>query len=169
MRTRNRRSTSQRRRTTWATVSSTISIPAANGFNTIDLLGLFKADGGTQQAVTIARTHLRVIPTSASWALGNNFHVGIIKGQSSDVGAGVVGAPTPAANPYADWVIWDYHFFDNALGLNQYTGAQLEYDLKSMRRLEELQMNYNLVIDVPAAATFPAVFQVTGRILLMLP
>jgi len=38
-----------------------------------------------------------------------------------------------------------------------------------MRRLEELQMNYNLVITVPASSVFPATFLVTGRVLLLLP
>jgi hypothetical protein len=66
-------------------------------------------------------------------------------------------------------MLWDLHYWDNTPAVNQYSGAQLEIDSKAMRKLEELQMNYNLVIDVPAAATFPAVFQVTGRVLLMLP
>jgi hypothetical protein len=38
-----------------------------------------------------------------------------------------------------------------------------------MRRLEELQMNYNLVLEVPASSVFPVTFLVTGRILLLLP
>ena len=167
---RGRRTTrAARRRTTWATVAQTVSIAAANGFNTVDLLSNFKADGGTQQAVTVGRTHLRIIPSSASWALGNSFHVGLIRGQMSDVGVNVAGAPTPAAQPYEDWLLWDLLVWDNVPAVNEYGGAQLHYDLKSMRRLEELQMNYNLVIDVPAANTFPAVFQVTGRVLLLLP
>jgi hypothetical protein len=133
------------------------------------LLSNFKADGGTQQAVTITRTHLRIVPTTAMVA-GNNFHVGLIRGQMSDVGVNIAGAPTPAAQPYEDWLLWD-HIFVDALGpsLDAYQGTQLRYDLRSQRRLEELQMNYNLVIDVPAASVFPAVFMVTGRVLLKLP
>jgi hypothetical protein len=164
-----RRRSAPRRSTTWATVSQTFSIAAANGYQTADLLSNFKADGGTQQGVTVARTHLRVVPTSAMVA-GNNFHVGLIRGQASDVGVNIAGAPTPAAQPYEDWLLWDYMFVD-ALGpfLDSQGGTQLKYDLRAMRRLQELQMNYNMVIDVPAASVFPAVFQVTGRVLLKLP
>jgi hypothetical protein len=158
-----------RRRTTWATVETTASIPAANGFVTLDLLSNFKADGGNQQAVTVTRTHLRIIPTAGMTALGNNFHVGLIRGQMSDVGTNIAGAPTPAASPYEDWLLWDHLFVDASTSLDQYSGTQLHYDLRSQRRLEELQMNYNLVIDVPASAAFPAIFQVTGRVLLKLP
>jgi hypothetical protein len=163
-----RRSTSTRQ-TTWATVEATASIAAANGFQTLDLLSNFKADGGTQQAVTITRTHLRIIPTAGVQAAGNNFHVGLIRGQMSDVGTNIAGAPTPAAQPYEDWLLWDHLFTDQTASLDAFSGTQLHYDLRSQRRLEELQMNYNLVIDVPASAVFPAVFMITGRVLLKLP
>jgi hypothetical protein len=149
-------------------VSSTISVAAANGYQTIDLLSNFKADGGTQQGVTITRTHLRVVPTT-TLAAGNNFHIGLIRGQASDVGTNIAGAPTPAAQPYEDWLLWDYLFVDSSGELNEYGGGQQHYDLRAMRRLMELQMNYNLVIDVPAASVFPAVFMITGRVLLKLP
>ena len=160
---------SQRRRTSWVTVDQTISIPAANGYNTIDLLASFKADGGTQQAVTIGRTHLRIAPTAGFQAPGNSWYLGLIRGQNSDVGASVVGAPNPATALYADWLLWEHVVVDTGLGINQYNGEQLMIDSKAMRRLEELQMNYNLVITVPASSVFPATFLVTGRVLLLLP
>jgi hypothetical protein len=100
---------------------------------------------------------------------GNNFHVGLIRGQASDVGVNIAGAPTPAAQPYEDWLLWDYLFVSAAGDIDRYGGSQLAYDLRAQRRLQELQMNYNMVIDVPAASVFPAVFQVTGRVLLKLP
>jgi hypothetical protein len=134
----------------------------------LDLLSNFKADGGNQQAVTVTRTHLRIIPTT-NLAAGNNFHVGLIRGQMSDVGVNIAGAPTPAASPYEDWLLWDHLFVDPGTTLDAYGGFQLHYDLRAQRRLEELQMNYNIVIDVPAAAAFPAVFMITGRVLLKLP
>jgi hypothetical protein len=150
------------------TVDQTFSIAAANGYQTNDLLTTFKADGGTQQAVTIARTHLRVCPVTNP-ALGNNFYMGLIRGQNTDVGVNTAGAPNPATALYADWLLWEHVFVDTQAQFTAAGGAQLELDLRAMRRLEELQMNYNMVIEVPAWATFPAVFQVTGRILLMLP
>jgi hypothetical protein len=109
-----------------------------------------------------------VIPTGIP-AASNNFHVGLIRGQASDVGTNIAGAPTPAAQPYEDWMLHDYIWTDGAGEINEFGGNQLRYDLHSQRRLEELQMNYNMVIDVPAFAAFPAVFQVTGRVLLKLP
>jgi hypothetical protein len=87
----------------------------------------------------------------------------------SDVGTNVAGAPNPATDDYEDWMLWDRLVWDTQALLTPAGGAQLHYDLKSMRRLEELHMAYNLVLEVPAWASFPAVFQVSGRVLLMLP
>jgi hypothetical protein len=87
----------------------------------------------------------------------------------SDVGTNIAGAPTPVGNPYGDWLLWDYLYFDSQSCCDSPLAAQLKYDLHSQRRLDDIQMNYNMVIDVPAYAAFPAVFQVTGRILLKLP
>jgi hypothetical protein len=70
---------------------------------------------------------------------------------------------------YDDWMIWDHLFSDFSGAFNEFGGFQLNYDLKAMRRLEELQMNYNGVIEVASWTAFPAVFNVTGRVLLMLP
>jgi len=163
------RSGGNRRRTSWVTVDQTVSIAAANGYQTIDLLASFKADGGTQQAVTIGRTHLRIVPTAGLGAIGNSFYVGLIRGQNTDVGVNVAGAPNPATALYADWLLWEHLVADIQANLNEHRGNQFSYDLKAMRRLEELQMNYNLVLEVPASNAFPVTFNVTGRILLLLP
>jgi hypothetical protein len=102
-------------------------------------------------------------------ATQNSFHFGLIRGQMSDVGTNIAGAPTPAASPYEDWLLWDLLVYDQTSSLDQFSGTQLHYDLRSMRKLSELQMNYNAVIDVPAAAAFPFVARLCGRILLKLP
>ena len=165
----------QGRRTTWATVASTVSLGAADDYSTTDLLSNFKADGGVQQAVTVARTHLLLQVTSAVNP-GDNFAFGLIRGQNTDVGANVAGAPVPDLDPYNDWVLWQWRFASSVnsggvTGCYSHMGFTnvLAYDVKAMRRLEELQMNYNLVIKQLAATTFPVVFQITGRVLLMLP
>lgn len=163
----------QGRRTTWATVTQTVSLAAADDYFTFDLLANFKADGGVQQAVTVARTHLLDTITSGVTA-GDNFALGLIRGQSTDVGTNIAGAPTPDVDPYEDWLLWQWRFATDAGdGVTTYSehGATnvLSFDLKAMRKLEELQMSYNLVIKQLAATTFPVVHQVTGRVLLMLP
>jgi len=163
---------SQGRRTTWATVTQTVSLAAANDYFTFDLLANFKADGGVQQAVTVVRTHLTDSVTSAVNP-GDNFVYGLIRGQNTDVGANVVGAPVPDLDPYEDWLLWRWYWASNTIagGIYSHTGSTnvLPVDLKAMRKLEELQMSYNLTIKQLAATTFPVVHQVTGRVLLMLP
>jgi hypothetical protein len=158
-----------RRKTTWAHVLETVSIAAANGYSTIDLLQQAKADGLAQQAVTITRTHLRITWQSPAPAAGNNWYYGLVRGQSQDVGANVVGAPTPVNEPYADWLLWDYLYADNNGLFFPHHANQHVIDLKAQRRLEELQMNYNMVIGVVAAPSFPVTLQVMGRVLVTLP
>jgi len=158
-----------RRVSTWATVTQTVSIAAANAYSTFDLLANFKADGGTTQGVTVARTRLLYTTTSTLNAT-TNFTVGIIRGQASDTGTSIAGAPTPDTSPYEDWAYWAWHFTD-ANGNWNYEGTAngKALDLKAQRKLPELQMNYNMVIKSLAAPAYPQVFQVTGRVLLLLP
>jgi len=163
----------QGRRTTWATVQETVSVTAADDYVTIDLLSNFKADGGVQQAVTVVRTHLLDAITSAVDP-SDNFVLGLIRGQNADVGSNIAGAPVPDVDPYDDWLLWQWRFASNngsEIGVYSEHGGTnvLTWDLKAQRRLEELQMNYNLVIKQLAASTFPVVHQITGRVLLMLP
>jgi hypothetical protein len=123
-----------------------------------------------QQGVTIARTHLRIVVTNTTApAGGNSFYVGLIRGQNTDVGVNVAGAPNPATAPYEDWLLWDHVVADGSGNFDAYGGTQLHYDLKAMRKLSELQMNYNIVMEAPAWSAFPLVAVITGRILLLLP
>jgi len=160
------------RRTTWAIVTQTISHAAANDYSTIDLLANFKADGGVQQAVTVVRTHLLDSITSTV-APGDNYTFGLIRGQNTDIGNNVVGAPVPDLDPYNDWLLWQWRWASDTIagGIFSHTGSTnvIPVDLKAQRKLEELQMTYNLVIKTLAAGTFPVVHQITGRVLLMLP
>ena len=163
----------QGRRTTWATIEDTYTLAAANDYATADLLQNFKSDGGVQQAVTVVRTHLLVAVTSPV-AVGDNFALGLIRGQNTDVGSNIAGAPVPDLDPYDDWLLWQWRWAGaQAGGAPNYShlGATnvLYFDLKAQRKLEELQMCYNLVIKCLASATLPMTFQVTGRVLLLLP
>jgi len=163
------RNSGARRVTTWATVTQTLSITAANQYQTFDLLANFKADGGTQQGVTITRTHLRTTLQSATNAT-TDFTYGLIRGQNTDVGTNIAGAPVPDADPYEDWLLWRWLFTDQNGNFNASGSSNTdEIDIKAMRKLPELQMTYNYVLKVLAAPAYPMVFQVTGRVLLTLP
>jgi len=178
MRNRRLRSTSTRRRTTWATVDQTFTLAAANDYFTLDLLANFKADGGVQQAVTVVRTHLLWAVTSEVTP-GDQFAFGLIRGQTADEGSNIAGAPEPATDLYEDWMLWQRRVASSVLtgsgdGNGVYSAQgltnTLEFDLKAQRRFEELNMSYNLVVQaVSSQAGFPQVHEVTGRILLMLP
>ena len=162
---------SARRRTVWASVAGTHSVPAANGYDAIDLLAGYKALVGADTAgVTIARIHLRLIPTAGLTAIGNNFVHGIIVSDSNDLGTNVVGAPRPAADTHLDWMLWDWMFNDSqGSGLTELDSGQVRIDLKSKRKMHQLNQTLIHTVQVPASAVFPTVIQVTGRILLMLP
>jgi hypothetical protein len=150
-------------------VNQNVALAAVADWATIDLLADFKADGGVQQAVTVARTHLILtVHNSTTNDPGDQFAWGLIRGQNSDVGASIPGAPRPSLDSYEDWLLWETLTADTAGKYYPGNGNTWRYDLKAMRRLEELQMSYNAVFEsISAAATFD--IQITGRILLMLP
>ena len=160
-----------RRRTTWATVAQTASIPAANGFTVLDLLQQYKAVvGAADPGITIARTHLRLVPTAGFTAVGNNLAVGLIIVNENQVGTNVAGSPRPASDTELDWMYWDWMYQDSETsGITELDSGQLRVDIRSKRAMRQVGETYGLAIQVPASAAFPAVIQVTGRILLMLP
>jgi hypothetical protein len=160
-----------RRRTVWATVTATHSVPAANGYDSIDLLAQYKAAVGADTAgITIARMHLRVIPTTGLTAIGNNFVHGIVVSETNDLGTNVVGAPRPAADLHLDWMYWDWMYNDSqGSGLTELDSGQQRIDIKSKRKMHQVGQTLLHVVQVPASAAFPTAIQVTGRILLMLP
>jgi hypothetical protein len=158
-----------RRRTAWATVTATHSVPAANGYDVIDLLAQYKAAvGASTDGITIARVHLREVVTS-TLAAGNNFQTGIIVTDLNDLGTNVPGAPRPAADLHLDWYLWDWQYVDRLGMVNEQGAANTARDLRSKRKMHQVSNVLGHVVQVPAASTFPFVMNVTGRILLMLP
>jgi hypothetical protein len=165
-----RGSGSTRRRTTWATVTATHSIPAANGYDAIDLLAQYKAAVGEATAgITIARIHLSVVPTAGLVTTGNSVVEGIIVSDQNDVGTNVVGAPRPAADLHLDWLSWKWVFTDENTLKNPSGGDSWDHDIRSMRKMRQVGNTLLHVMQAPASNVFPVVVQVTGRILLMLP
>ncbi len=166
-----RASGSARRRTVWATTTTTVSVAAANAYTVSDLLSQYRAVVGADTAgATIARAHLRFSITAGMTAIGNNLAYGIIVTNPNDVGASVAGAPRPAADLHDDWMWWEWRYVDVS-GFIADSGAVAQWtvDLKGKRKMHQVGQTLAVVVQVPASAVFPAVVQVTGRILLMLP
>lgn len=163
---------SARRRTTWATLfTQGFSLTAANQFLTIDLLSEYAGVAGAELAgISILRT-IWLLTVLGTPAAGDQFTYGIIRGQSSDVGANIAGAPVPSDH-YQDWA---YLSQETAGGTSSttfsHTGASnvLPYDLKVGRKLPELHMRWNFVIVAGPHATFPATFNLSARTLIALP
>jgi hypothetical protein len=157
------------RSTTWARAVNVTAQGANGNYSTLDLLGPFKTSGGQQQGVTVTRIHLDFIVTSAV-AASDSFSWGILKGQDADVGLNIAGAPTPVTHPYEDWMMWRTEVA--CAGVNtQYweLSNHLCMDIKSQRRLEELQETLNLVILRNSVAAASLATTVVTSVLLKLP
>jgi len=156
-----------RRRTTWATHQSRESFAAANDLHTIDLLDQYKTAGGPVVGVTIARTLLRISQTTLP-ANGDVFDVGVIRGQSSDVGTNIAGAPSPSSDLYEDWAWLVRYTSSNSSGgplWGEHGSNVAQLDIRSKRKLPELHMNWNLAFHSGTIATY----DIYARTLLMLP
>jgi hypothetical protein len=167
-----RASRTARRRTTWATHQSTEVLAAASDLHTVDLLDAYKTAGGPVAGITVARTLIHTAVTApAAPAAGRAFNLGLIRGQNTDVGTNIAGAPNPASAFFEDWAWLDQRDFcvQSGAGPNITPGGSNVYDLDvhSMRKLPELQMNWNLAItNGPTAGLSVVVF---ARTLIMLP
>jgi hypothetical protein len=121
--------------------------------------------------VTVTRSHITLAVVSET-AAGDVFSWGVLRGQNTDIGTNVAGAPTPSADPYDDWMIWRTETAADGLAQNHYwmgSSNVSEWDLKAQRRLEELQMTCNLVIQRISVAAASLHIQVAASVLLKLP
>ena len=162
-----------RRRTTWARSTGLMTTASAATYQTVDLLAAFKAAGGTTFGCTVARIHLRLAVVSAV-VVADQFSIGIIKGQDTDVGVTVAGAPQPITHPYEDWLYWSSFFANVGSGSGAGffpggTGASYEVDIKAKRKLQDLDENLNIVLSAQVAGTFPVQVDYSASVLLMLP
>jgi hypothetical protein len=161
-----------RPRTTWATsFTNAISLTAANQYTTLDLLAEYEGKAG---AVTVGISILRTIwllTVLGTPATGDQFTYGVIRGQSSDIGANIAGAPVPTDH-YEDWAYLSQETAGgNTAAVFSHFGASniLAYDLKVGRKLPELDMRWNFVIEAGPHTTFPATFNLAARTLIRLP
>jgi len=158
---------SNRRRTTWARGSGSF-VFSAPGFQTANLLNDYVSAGGTTAGVTVARTHLflsfAVLPS-----IGDALGVGLIRGQNTDVGSNIAGAPRPIDDEFEDWAYWETPIAaasGDGVGPAYYPWNILKLDLRSKRKIPELQMSYNLVIQSTNGAD---IVNWSASTLLMLP
>ncbi len=160
---------STRRRTSWARFDGSVALAAVNQANGIDLLNLWKTAGGAQQGVTVARTHLRIIPVSGVPVANNSIHIGLYKGQTSDLGPNIAGAPNPSVDLNEDYRLWDKIVADDLGQLWPGGGAQATYDIRSMTKLAQLEEIYVLSLASVSWPAFPLTIRVVASILLKLP
>jgi hypothetical protein len=144
---------------------------AVGQYTTFDLLAGFKAAGGVQQGVTVVRTHLITACTTAAPALGSEVIFGLIRGQNTDIGNNIAGAPAPFTDPYEDWMMWEHRVATpggttNTFSTTGATGA-FAWDIRSKRTFLELQESYNMVLENHTASAVG--FTITGSVLVMLP
>src|ERR1700722_7156596 len=171
----NWRTMAHNRETTWARSTNVYALAANGNYSTLDLLAPFKTSGGQQQGVTVTRTHLAWAVTNVVNS-GDAFTWGLLKGQNTDVGAGVVGAPVPDLDPYEDLLMWQFlvagasssgaitgaHFFPG--------GSNVQFmDIRAQRRLPNLQEALTLVIKRQTVTAATLNITVTASVLLKLP
>ena len=157
--------------TTWARTTQVISLAANGNYVAVDLLANFKADGGVQQGCTITRTHINMCTTNAT-ASGDAFSWGLLVAQNTDLGASLVGAPVPDADPYEDWSWWRFETAcANTGGASAYWpyGNVVNWDVKSQRKLDQIQQVYALIIKRQTVAAATLNLTVTVSTLLKLP
>lgn len=157
-----------RRRTTWATHESSEVFAAANDLHTVNLLDQYQTAGGTIAGISIARTLVRMtVPTAVT--AGDTFDFGLLRGQDTDVGVNIAGAPSPSSHLFEDWA-WLTRYQAGTLSgagphYSQYASNVIELDIRSRRRLPELQMSWNWAVHVGQAMTI----NLFARTLIMLP
>jgi len=165
--------TQNRRKLIWAQRTAALNMTANNQWFVVDLLSEYKAaTGASSVGVTVMRTHLKVVPRSPS--ANDTFWLGLRVDDLDQVtGAVTTNAlvANPHDNPYVDWM-WSEKFqidqsnFAGRAG-GAYAGAVL--DVRSKRRMEEVQEAYLLTVYQDTVGTVAKEYDVFCRTLLALP
>ena len=153
---------SQRRKLVWATLDQSVTIPAGQISN-VNLLAALSVAGSSLLGVTVGRTHIRIQATTAT--AGDLVRIGLVIGRATDVGINIPGQQDPA-NPELDWMLLDRRAVQgqetNVAGKPCYS-----YDLRSKRKMQELNQAYVLALQDSGAAS--STWQLWARTLVMLP
>jgi hypothetical protein len=153
-----------RRQLVWCTFDQTVAMAAGVGSNSNLLAGLAVA-GSSLLGVTIMRTHLELSVITAV-TLGDRLQLGLIVGRTADIGAPIPAGAVSPAQPDDDWMLWRHETAAPTYGSGS-ANNQLLYDVKSKRKMQELNQAYvlSMVNDVGVAKTI----NIQGRVLLALP
>ena len=162
---------SNRRKLVWSTVDTGLTVPLATGFQNLDLLTDLKVGGASVLGSTIMRVHLVFSPSSAVTA-NDGIYVGLGVFQQDDVGTftAATGANVVNANAQreVDWMMWEHRVATPTYGYES-ANNHIVWDVKSRRRLEELQQTLVFSYAPQGVATVPATGLLTGRVLVALP
>jgi len=129
------------------------------------------ATGASSVGITIMRTHFWVLPHAP--AAGDTFWVGQHIGDLNDVTANTTNAfvANPHDDPYIDWMFAQKYEFDVNLRIpiqhTSFAGAMV--DLRSKRRMEEVQDALILVVYQDTVGTVAKTYDVFSRTLIALP
>jgi hypothetical protein len=152
----------ERRKLVWGTTDQSVNIPAGQISNT-NLLAALSVAGSSLLGVTVMRTHCRIMQLAA--VAGTTTRVGFIIGRTSDVGINIAGQQDPS-NPELDWMLLDRRTQDTNGAATNATQNWV-YDLKSKRKMQELNQAYILAITNTTAAA--VTYQLWARVLVALP
>lgn len=128
-----------RRRTQWVDNTGDLAALPIGDFSNIDLLQTYKALVGAESTgITILRTHLRVWVTSTVVA-GDGIAVGLAVDDIGEVvGATALGSAhawNPVDQPYLSWMVYQRFNAHPQYDFHGGTSANLEFDVKSRRRM----------------------------------
>ena len=162
---------SNRRRLVWAQFQGAVPMTANAQWYTLDLLQTYKASVGASAAgVTIARTHLKVVPRSP--AAGDRWWIGVKVYDLDDITAAVTTnalVPNPKDNPYLTWA-WNEQLIADQNEANVMPGyAGRILDIKAKRSLHQVQEAWGLCIYQDTVGTVAKTYDVFARTLLMMP
>ena len=147
---------------------STEAFAAANDRHTINLLDSYVTAGGSTAGITTGRTLIHLAVTAGTQTAGDRLNVGLIRGQNTDVGLNIAGAPDPANAFFEDWAWLEQ--YDNSISgggplYGKWGSNVISIDVRARRKLPELQMSWNLVLHSSVIATW----QLFARTLVLLP
>ena len=166
------------RRSIWAEFDAVINMTANSQWITLDLLQTYKAaTGSTIAKATVLRTHwtLAVIGGSAA---GDRIWTGLRVYDLDDISGAVTTVPqipNPKDNPYVNWAWMSRHSIDangnihpgGSPGMPN-TGLGIDVDLKSRRRLDNVQETWGFVLHQDTVATVAKTYHLFARTLIAL-
>lgn len=157
-----------RRKLIWCTTNLALTGTSAGHVTNVDLLADLAVAGASRLGSTIMRTHVSLSNSSAV-AAGNDFYFGLLVGRNNDLETDLVPAVhtlNVATQPELDWMFWKHYVaaptFD-AGGSNI-----IDLDVKSKRKLEELDQTYLACVGFGVAAGNVSL-QLVARTLVALP